>query len=450
MEISRTRALRGPNLWSRNTAIESIVHCPPQELNFTQIAGFEDKLRARFPAIGGLHGQGMDNTLSMAHVLEAAALALQAQAGCPVTFSRTHETVEPGTFQVVVEYTEEAVGKRAMVLAEELIHAALNDTEFDAKAAIAELHELDEDERVGPSTGSLLNAAIARGIPFRRLTAGSLVQLGWGSKARRFQAAEVDQTSSVAETIAQDKDLTKRLLHAAGVPVPLGRPAKDLDDAWAIAQEVGMPVVVKPQDGNQGKGVTVNITSREQLERAYATALQFGTVAMVERFLPGHDFRLLVVGNHLVSAARRDPPQVLGDGTHTIRELVDIVNQDPRRGSGHGTALTKVRLDDIAIARIAEEGLTPDSIPAQGQRVVLRNNANLSTGGSATDVTDDVHPDIAARAIEAAACVGLHICGVDVVCETERGPRLAHAPGTLVRQTTQCGRTDGRFAVWPR
>ncbi len=166
----------------------------------------------------------MDNTLSLAHALEAAALALQAQAGCPVTFSRTHETVETGTYQVVVEYTEEAVGKRAVALAEALIRAALNDTDFDAKAAIAELHALDEDERVGPSTGSLLNAAIARGIPFRRLTAGSLVQLGWGSKARKFQAAEVDQTSSVAESIAQDKDLTKRLLHAAGVPVPMGRP----------------------------------------------------------------------------------------------------------------------------------------------------------------------------------------------------------------------------------
>ena len=422
MEISRTRALRGPNLWSRNTAIECVVHCTPQELDFSRIEGFEEQLRARFPAIGGLQTAGIDSRLSLAHVLEAAGLALQAQAGCPVTFSRTHVTPEEGTFQVVVEYTEEAVGKRALALAEELITATLQNAPFDAKAAIAELRELDEEERVGPSTGSLLHAAIARGIPYRRLTAGSLVQLGWGSKARKFQAAEVDQTSSVAETIAQDKDLTKRLLHAAGVPVPMGRPAKDVADAWKIAEEVGLPVVVKPQDGNQGKGVTVNISARAQLETAYATAMEFGTVVMVERFLPGHDFRLLVVGNQLVAAARRDPPQVLGDGVHTIRELVEIVNQDPRRGSGHGTALTKIRLDDIALGRIAAEGLTPESIPAQGQRVVLRNNANLSTGGSATDVTDDVHPDIAARAIEAAACVGLHVCGVDVVCETMLKP----------------------------
>ena len=435
MNISRIRALRGPNLWSRNTAIECIVHCTEQECDFTQIAHFETRVRARFPAIGSLQAQGMDNLLSIGHVLESAALALQAQAGCPVTFSRTHATVEANTFQVVVEYTEEAVGRRAIELADALVQAALNDTPFDAPAAIAELRELDEHERMGPSTQSIVDAAVARGIPFKRLTAGSLVQLGWGSKARKFQAAEVDQTSSVAEAIAQDKDLTKRLLHAAGVPVPLGRPVVDVQDAWAVAQEVGLadgwPVVVKPQDGNQGKGVTVNITTRPQLEAAYATALAYGSQVMVERFLPGHDFRLLVVGNQLVAAARRDPPQVLGDGVHSVAQLVEQVNQDPRRGSGHGTALTKIRLDDIALGRLASEGLTPDSIPAQGQRVVLRNNANLSTGGSATDVTDDVHPTIAARAIEAAASIGLHICGVDVIAESMLKPLEAQGGGIV-------------------
>ncbi|AEB83153.1 cyanophycin synthetase [Alicycliphilus denitrificans] len=418
MQITRIRALRGPNLWTRSTAMEAVVHCEPHEGDYRTLPGFEDRLRARFPKIGALHPHGADQRLSLAHVLEVAALSLQAQAGCPVTFSRTHETVEPGTSQVVVEYTEEAVGRQAMEQAEALVRAALDDTPFDAAAVVARLRELDEDERIGPSTGAIVDAAVARGIPFRRLTSGSLVQLGWGSQARRIQAAELDVTSAVAESIAQDKDLTKRLLHAAGVPVPLGRPVADVHDAWKVAEEVGLPVVVKPQDGNQGKGVTVNITTRAQLEAAYATALQYGDEVMVERFLPGHDFRLLVVGHQLVAAARREPPQVLGDGVHTIRELVDIVNQDPRRGSGHGTALTKIRLDDIAIARIAAEGLAPESVPAQGQRVVLRNNANLSTGGSATDVTDDVHPEVAARAIEAAQTIGLHICGVDVICES--------------------------------
>jgi cyanophycin synthetase len=225
----------------------------------------------------------------------------------------------------------------------------------------------------------------------------------------------------VAESIAQDKDLTKRLLHAAGVPVPMGRPAATMDEAWAVALDVGLPVVVKPQDGNQGKGVTVNITERAQLDEAFRVAAEYGEV-MVERFLPGHDFRLLVVGNQLVAAARREPPQVLGDDIHSVRELVDLVNLDPRRGEGHATPLTKIRLDDIAVARLVTLGMTPDSIPPKGQRIILRNNANLSTGGSATDVTDDVHPDVAARAVAAAQMVGLHICGVDLVCESVLHP----------------------------
>ena len=417
MDVSRIRALRGPNLWSRNTAIEAVVHCTPPERAMAQVAGFEARLRALFPAIGALLPEGSDSDLSLAHVLQSAALALQAQAGCPVTFGRTATTPEAGTYQVIVEYSEEAVGREAFAQAQLLVQAAVDGGSFDSDAVVAALRELDEDERLGPSTGAIVEAAAARGIPWRRLTQGSLVQFGWGSKQRRIQAAEIDSTSAVAESVAQDKDLTKRLLHAAGVPVPMGRPVESPDDAWAVAQDVGLPVVVKPQDGNQGKGVTVNITARAQLDDAYAAAAEYGTV-MVERFLPGHDFRLLVVGDQLVAAARREPPQVLGDAIHTVRELVDLVNLDPRRGTGHATPLTKIRLDDIALGRLAAEGLDADAIPAKGQRVVLRNNANLSTGGTATDVTDDVHPDVAARAVAAARMVGLHICGVDLVCES--------------------------------
>ena len=421
MDVSRTRALRGPNLWSRHMAIEAVVTCAENERAVGQMAGFEARLRALFPAIGALHPETGGGDVSLAHVLQTAALALQAQAGCPVTFARTTATTDAGVYQVVVEYSEEAVGRKAFEYAQQLIKAAQGEGSFDADTVIAELRELDEDERLGPSTGSIVDAAVARGIPYRRLTRGSLVQFGWGSKQRRIQAAEVDSTSAVAESIGQDKDLTKRLLHAAGVPVPLGKPVESVDEAWEVALKVGLPVVVKPQDGNQGKGVTVNITDRAQLEEAYKNAAEYGTV-MVERFLPGHDFRLLVVGDQLVAAARREPPQVLGDGQHTVRELVEVVNQDPRRGEGHATSLTKIRLDDIAVARLAMQDLTPDSVPAKGQRVVLRNNANLSTGGTATDVTDDVHPDVAARAIAAAQMVGLHICGVDMVAETVLRP----------------------------
>ncbi|APW36895.1 cyanophycin synthetase [Rhodoferax koreense] len=421
MEVSRIRALRGPNLWSRHTALEAIVSCVEPERSLVTLPGFEAAVRALFPAVGSLRTSRHTGPVSLAHVLESAVLALQAQAGCPVTFSRTAATVEPGVYQVVVEYSEESVGRLALELGQQLIQAALTRTGFDVDSAIAKLRELDEDERLGPSTGAIVDAAIARGIPWRRLTQGSLVQFGWGSKQRRIQAAEVDATSAVSESIAQDKDLTKKLLHAAGVPVPLGRPVADADEAWAAAQAIGLPVVVKPQDGNQGKGVTVNIVDRAHMEVAFRAAAEIGDV-MVEKFLPGSDFRLLVVGSKMVAASRRDPPQVLGDGVHTVRELVDIVNSDPRRGEGHATSLTKIRFDEIAVARLAAQGLNPQSVAEKGRRILLRNNANLSTGGTATDVTDDVHPDIAAQAVTAAQMVGLHICGVDLVCETMLKP----------------------------
>ena len=418
MDVSRIRALRGPNLWSRHTAIQAIVRCDGAEVAIADLPDFEVRLRDRFPELGDLIPSDHLDTVSMAHALEFCALGLQAQAGCPVTFSRTTQTVEPGIFQVVVEYSEEDVGRLAFERAEQLCQAALADTPFDLDATLKELRDLDEDIRLGPSTGSIVAAAVARGVPFRRLTQGSLVQFGWGSKQKRIQAAETSFTSAIAESIAQDKELTKNLLHAAGVAVPFGRPVEDEDDAWVAAQEVGLPVVVKPQDGNQGKGISVNLTSEEQVRRAYRVAIEFRDDIMVEKYLPGHDWRMLVIGDKLIAAARRDPPLVIGDGKHTVRELVDIVNSDPRRSDGHATSLTKIRFDEIALARLAEQGYNADSVPPRGTRVVLRNNANLSTGGTATDVTDDVHPDLAAAAIAAAQTVGLDIAGIDVVCDT--------------------------------
>lgn len=422
MEISRIRALRGPNLWSRHTAIEALAQCAPEERLIDSINGFEARLRARFPEIGPMRPIGQEDDISVAHALAFAALGLQAQAGCPVSFCVTSPTVEAGIYQLVFEYTEEAVGRLALELAESLCRAAHDDTPFDLEGALARLRELDEDVRLGPSTGAIVQAAVARGIPYRRLTASSLVQFGWGSRQRRIQAAETDTTCAISEAIAQDKDLTKTLLEAAGVPVPLGRIVTDAEAGWAAACEIGLPVVVKPRDGNQGKGVTVNILTREHFMAVYGAAAAISEAVLVERFIPGHDYRLLVVGNRLVAAARREPPHVIGDAVHTVRELVAQVNSDPRRGEGHATSLTKIRLDDIAMARLAVHGLDADSIPAMGERVVLRNNANLSTGGTATDVTDDVHPDVAARAVEAAQMIGLDICGVDAVCQTVHKP----------------------------
>jgi cyanophycin synthetase len=394
-------------------------------------SAFEARLHALFPDLGPLRGVGERADLSLAHVLEAVTREMQARAGCPVTFSRTTATTEDHTFQVVVSYSEEAVGRLALTLAEQLCSAAWNGAAFDLVQALAQLRELDEDERLGPSTGAIVYAAVARGIPYRRMTSGSMVQLGWGSRQRRIQAAEMDITSAIAESIAQDKQLTKKLLEAAGVPVPQGREVADVADAWAAAQDVGLPVVVKPKNGNQGKGVTVNIGSREQLERAYAAASQYDDEILVERFIPGNDYRLLVVRDKLVAAARRDPPHVVGDGRSSVAQLVDEVNRDPRRGTGHATSLTKIRLDSIAHACLATQDLQADSVAPVGQRVVLRHNANLSTGGSATDVTDDVHPEVAARAIEAAQMVGMDICGVDIVCSSILHPLEPQGGGVV-------------------
>ncbi|MFN6960746.1 MAG: cyanophycin synthetase [Rhodocyclaceae bacterium] len=431
MEIFRIRALRGPNLWSRHTSIQALVRCEENERAMSRLPGFEARIRARFPQIGAMRPIGYAGELSLAHAVQFATLNLQAQAGCPVSFSCTAPTTEAGLYQVVVEYTEEAVGRRALQLAETLCQAALADTPFDLDAALAELRALDEDERLGPSTGSIVLAAQARDIPWRRLTRGSLVQLGWGAKQRRIQAAEVDRTSAIAESIAQDKDLTKTLLRSAGVPVPVGRVVDDVEAGWQAALEIGLPVVAKPFDGNQGKGVTVDIVNRAQFEAAFAAAQAISRHVLVERFITGYDFRVLVVGDQMVAAARREPPTVIGDGVHSVRELVDIVNSDPRRGEGHATSLTKIRLDDIALQRLAAQGFTPESVLPKGVRAVLRNNANLSTGGTATDVTGDVHPEVAARAVAAARMVGLDIAGIDVICE-DIGRPLEEQNGGIV------------------
>ncbi len=431
MEVSRIRALRGPNLWSRLTAIEAVVTCAGHEADLDQMPSFVTRLRARFPEMKPLRPLGHKDPITVAHALEAIALGLQAAAGCPVSFGQTTATPEHNVFQIVFQYSEEPVGRRALELAESLCQAALDDQAFDIKQALAELRDLDEDVRLGPSTGSIVDAAVARGIPYRRLTEGSLVQFGWGSKQKRIQAAETSGTSAIAEAIAQDKDLTKMLLQAAGVPVPEGHVVRDADEAWEIALQIGLPVVIKPRDGNQGKGVAVNIETREQLNQAFDVASTISRDVIVEQYIPGHDFRMLVIGNQLIAAARRDPPSVIGDGQHTIAQLVETVNLDPLRGDGHATALTKIRLDEIALATLSNQGLTAQSIPEHGQRILLRNNANLSTGGSATDVTDEVHPELAARIVTAAQMVGLDIAGVDLVAESVIKPMEEQRAGIV-------------------
>jgi cyanophycin synthetase len=341
------------------------------------------------------------------------ALAVQLTIGCSVEFADVCETNRPHIFRLVVQYDEEEVGKLALGLAVEILNGELQNESFGQR--FQGLRESFQNLRLGPSTRSIAEAAKARGIPVRRLTEGNLVQMGQGKFQRKIWASETDQTSAIGEAIAQDKNLTKSLLSACGVPVPEGQVVQTADEAWQVAQLLGTPVVVKPKNGNQGRGVSVNLASKETVCAAFSTAKAEDKVVLVERYIPGQDYRFLVVGNRVVAAARRQAPAVVGDGRHSIAQLVEETNRDPRRGEDHATALSKLRLDDIGLEVLQEQGLTPASIPPPGQLVTLRRNANLSTGGTATDVTDEVALDVSARVVEAAQLVGLDVAGVDIV-----------------------------------
>ncbi len=426
MQLRTIRALRGPNLWGSVTALEVLVDLNAwADIDAESVRSFCRRAEELLPATAtplcsecrenGTPDANHAPGLRLTAILARAIVALQTQSGSIVQFGRVAESTEPGVYRMAVEYREEPVGRMAVAAALELMQAVYHRNPFPAEAKLRELRTLDQQIRLGPSTGSIVRAAQARGIPTRRLNDHSLVQIGYGSRQHRILAAETDRTSAIAESIVQDKELTKQLLASIGVPVPKGRPANSAEDAWEAAQEIGVPVVVKPQDGNQGRGVAVNLSTREQVMAAYAAAKEEGDQILVEKFAPGCDFRLLIINNQLVAAARREPPQVTGDGRRTIAELVTEVNKDPRRGEDHATSLSKIPLDEISQAVLKEQGLTVDSVPAAGQIVVLRRNANLSTGGSATDVTDIVHHDVAARAIDAVRMVGLDIAGVDVV-----------------------------------
>ncbi|HEY4159684.1 MAG TPA: acetate--CoA ligase family protein, partial [Polyangiaceae bacterium] len=322
MKLESIRSLRGPNLWSDHTALEAAVltaeTVPATDAFFRLCGSMPHDVQAQL-----FRDVGEPGALAFwPRVLEKLTLGLLQAAGCEVAYSRTVEVVRGREYRVVCEYTEETSGKRALQLALELIEAARASRPSDFAAEVRALRKLNEDVRLGPSTGSITRAAEARRIPVRRMTNGSLVQLGYGARARRIWAAETDRTSAVAESIAQDKELTKSLLSTIGIPVPQGVPAFTAEQAWEIAQQIGLPVVVKPRKGNQGRGVSVRLTTREAVMAAFEIAFSSDGEVIVERHLEGADFRLLVVGGRLVAAARREPPQVTGDGTRSIAELV--------------------------------------------------------------------------------------------------------------------------------
>ena len=430
MNIELIRALSGPNLWTDQPVLEAVVVLDPRGLGPDVL----DRLCGSLPPALADAVRGdftpSELTASWAALLARLVVGLQAAAGCVVGFW-TARALRPGAeYRIASEYTEEPTARRALALALELVLAARDSRPVDVDAELLALRKLNEDTRLGPSTGCIVRAAQERKIPVRRLT-GSLVQFGQGARQRRIWAAETDRTSAVAESIAQDKELTKSLLDAVGIPVPKGVPAASAEAAWAAAQEIGLPVVVKPRSGNQGRGVSVRLRTREAVISAFEIAFAADGEVIVERHIEGADFRMLIINGRLVAAARREPPQVVGDGRSSIAQLVATENLDPRRGDDHSTSLSKILLDEIAREILAEQSLTVDSVPALGSVVVLRRNANLSTGGTAADVTDIVHPSVARCAVEAARMVGLDVAGVDIVAANVTEP-LELSGGAIV------------------
>src|SRR4051812_9925364 len=440
--VRATQVWRGPNIAAYMPVIRVTLDIGPYEEHpSTDFPGFVERLTAWLPGIAthecGLGRPGgfverLRGGTYLAHIVEHITLELQNLIGFDVSFGRARGAGERGVYTVVFAYKEEQPAKAAFETALRLTLAAMHDQPFALEDELDQLHDLADTYRLGPSTGAIVAAARARDIPVLRLTPkDSLVQLGYGVYQKRIQASETSNTRAIAVDMCQNKEMTNRMLRAVGVPVPDGRPVDSADDAWAAAQAIGLPVVVKPEDGNQGKGVSVNLHTEADVRTAYAIARAFRSGVLVERFVQGHDYRLLIVNGTLVAAARRDPAQVVGDGQHTVGELVEIVNQDPRRRAGHSSTMTRIRVDEAAELVLQQQGLTVESIPEAGQVVRLRTNCNLSTGGTAADVTDIVHPANAQVARLAAQIFDLDVAGIDMLCSDITRP-LAEQAGAIV------------------
>ncbi|MCL2344394.1 MAG: cyanophycin synthetase [Desulfobulbus sp.] len=431
-------SLRGPSIWTYPPVSETWIDIGElEDFPSNKIPGLYERLSAWLPGLiehrcnyderGGFLRRVQEGTWA-GHILEHVVLELMSLSGLPDGFGRTRETSERGVYKLVVSNFHEACTRLALEIGRELLLAAIHDTPFDVAKAIEPLRRLVDRKYLGPSTATIVAAAEARKIPhIRLLDDGNLVQLGYGAAMRRIWTAETDRTSAIAETISRDKDLTKELISAAGVPVPEGREVSDAIDACAAAEDIGYPVVVKPTDGNHGRGVFIDLTAAEDVRKAYAIAVEEGSGVLVERSIPGIEHRLLVVGGKLVAANRSDFITVTGDGRQTVQQLIDSqVNTDPRRGSTELHPLSIIKIDAAANIELERQGLDADAVPAQGREVLIQRNAN-----HAFDCTDDVHPANAAIASLAARVVGLDIAGIDLVCR-DIGVPLAEQGGAVV------------------
>ncbi|MGJ9416349.1 cyanophycin synthetase [Massilia sp. CMS3.1] len=429
MRIIEQRVLRGPNLFSAAPCLMAVIDSAG-----TQSApGFGARLLALLPELSPEVSARLASLACVADAVEPIVMELQRLAGAPAEFSQTLAIARnPDARRAVCGYRTEQVARQALDLATVMIGALARGEDCDLGAALKELQETAEDYAIGTSTGAVVNAALRRGIPSLRITdEANLFQLGWGSKQKRLQATITGATNSIAVGIASDKQLTKTLLEQAGLPVPGGSTVTTLADAQRVAWRLGGPATIKPLDANQGKGVTTTCTTPEEIERAFEHARRYGRHVIVEEFLAGRDYRVLVTGNEIAAASWRRPPCVTGDGHSTVGALVDVENRNPARGLGHTNILTKIPLDDLALSTLEKQGYGVDSIVPKGVTVDLRGNANLSTGGTAEDVTDLLPEETRAICIRAARTIGLDVAGIDVICQDISQPLREQKGGII-------------------
>lgn len=434
MKILKIQALRGPNIWSvqRKKLIQMRLDLEEMEQFPTnKIEGFRERIEAMFPTMiehrcsegtrGGFFSR-IERGTWMGHVIEHIALEIQTLAGMETGFGRTRETKTPGTYNVVFSYTEENVGLFAAESAVAIAEALIAGTPYDVDVDIQKMREIRERVRLGPSTGSIVDEAVARDIPWIRLGTNSLVQLGYGVNQMRFQATITCKTSNIAVDIACNKEETKRMLGNASIPVASGSICVDEDDLKNTIEKIGYPIVLKPLDGNHGKGASINVTNFEDAVAGLAYAQKYSRRVIVEKFITGFDFRVLVIDNKLVAAAKREPAHVKGDGKQTIQQLIDETNKDPRRGYGHENVLTQIDVDRDTTDLLDKLGYTLETVPKEGETVYLKSTANLSTGGTSIDVTDMMHPENIFLCERISRVIGLDICGVDIMAENLTQP----------------------------